>query len=138
MTARMAVAISVLAMSLGAVCTLRAEDAQAPPAPSDKPDTAVSAPSPSAGAMRVRIAGNVTNAKLTKKVEPVYPQIARTAHIQGTLVLRAIISKDGTVQRLMYVSGPALLMRASMDAVRQWKYQPTLLNGQPVEVDTTI
>ena len=54
------------------------------------------------------------------------------------MVLHAIIAKDGTVQELTYVSGPALLMRAAMDAVRQWRYQPTLLSGEPVEVDTTI
>ena len=54
------------------------------------------------------------------------------------MILHAIIAKDGSVQELTYVSGPALLMRSAMDAVRQWRYQPTLLNGEPVEVDTTI
>lgn len=87
---------------------------------------------------RIRVGGNVQAASLTRQIQPVYPQIARTAHIQGTVILHAIIAKDGSIQELTYVSGPALLMRAAMDAVRQWRYKPTLLNGEPVEVDTTI
>ncbi|MGA8073980.1 MAG: energy transducer TonB [Candidatus Acidiferrales bacterium] len=95
-------------------------------------------PPPKPTQQRVRIGGNVQAAKMIRQITPVYPQIAKTAHVQGTVILRAIISKDGTVQELQYISGPALLMRSAMDAVRQWKYQPTLLNGEPVEVDTTI
>jgi protein TonB len=84
------------------------------------------------------VGGNVQSAALVRQVQPIYPQIARTAHISGTVVLHAIIAKDGTIQELQYVSGPPLLMRAAMDAVREWRYKPTLLNGEPVEVDTTI
>jgi len=69
---------------------------------------------------------------------PVYPPIAKTAHISGTVVLHAVIAKDGSVEDLQYVSGPPLLMKSAMDAVKQWRYQPTQLNGDPVEVDTTI
>lgn len=87
---------------------------------------------------RIRVGGNVQSAMLVRQVQPLYPQIARTAHIQGTIVLHAIIAKDGTIQELQYVTGPPLLMRAAMDAVREWRYKPTLLNGEPVEVDTTI
>lgn len=87
---------------------------------------------------RIRVGGNVQSAMLVRQVQPIYPQIARTAHISGTVVLHAIIAKDGTIQELQYVSGPPLLMRAAMDAVREWRYKPTLLNGEPVEVDTTI
>lgn len=87
---------------------------------------------------RIRVGGNVQSAMLVRQVQPVYPQIARTAHISGTVVLHAVIAKDGTIQELQYVSGPPLLMRAAMDAVREWRYKPTLLNGEPVEVDTTI
>jgi protein TonB len=87
---------------------------------------------------RIRVGGNVQAASLVRKVQPIYPQIARTAHVSGTVVLHAIIAKDGTIQELQYVSGPPLLMRAAMDAVREWRYKPTLLNGEPVEVDTTI
>ena len=54
------------------------------------------------------------------------------------MVLHAIIAKDGTIQQLEYVSGPAMLMTSAMDAVRQWRYKPTMLNGEPVEVDTSI
>jgi len=87
---------------------------------------------------RIRVGGNVAAAKLLHQVQPVYPQIAKTAHVSGTVVLHAIIAKDGSIQELQYVSGPALLMRAAMDAVHEWRYQPTQLNGEPVEVDTTI
>ena len=77
-------------------------------------------------------------ARAINRVEPSYPAIARAAHVQGTVVLHAIIGKDGTVQQLQLVSGPPLLVNAAMDAVRQWRYQPTELNGEPVDVDTTI
>jgi periplasmic protein TonB len=87
---------------------------------------------------RIRVGGAVQAASLTRKVDPVYPQIAKTAHVSGTVVLHAIIAKDGSIQQLEYVSGPPLLMRAAMDAVHEWKYKATLLNGEPVEVDTTI
>jgi periplasmic protein TonB len=87
---------------------------------------------------RIRVGGNVQQANLIHQVMPMYPEIAKTAHIQGTVILHAIISKEGTVQELQYISGPPLLMRSAMDAVRQWRYRPTLLNGEPVQVDTTI
>ena len=77
-------------------------------------------------------------ASLTNKVTPQYPPIAKTAHVSGTVILHAIISKDGSIQELQYVSGPPLLMKAAMDAVKEWRYKPTMLNGEPVEVDTTI
>ncbi|MGA9633256.1 MAG: energy transducer TonB, partial [Candidatus Acidiferrales bacterium] len=86
----------------------------------------------------VRIGGNVMQAKAIDRVQPTYPAIARAAHVQGTVVLHAIISKDGTVQQLQLISGPPLLVNSAMDAVRQWRYSPTELNGEPVEVDTTI
>jgi TonB family protein len=87
---------------------------------------------------RIRIGGNVQAAKLIHQPLPVYPQIAKTAHIEGTVVIHAIIAKDGTVKEAQYVSGPPLLLRSAMDAVKQWVYEPTTLQGQPVEVDTTI
>ncbi|HEV2617579.1 MAG TPA: energy transducer TonB [Candidatus Acidoferrales bacterium] len=67
-----------------------------------------------------------------------YPQIATVAHVQGVVVLHVIIGTDGKVREVQYVSGPPLLRKAAMDAVKQWRYKPTLLNGQPVEVDTTV
>jgi periplasmic protein TonB len=95
-------------------------------------------PPPKPTQTRIRVGGNVQGAKLIHQVQPVYPQIAKTAHVSGTVLLHAIIAKDGTIQELQYVSGPPLLMRAAMDAVHEWRYQPTMLNGEPVEVDTTI
>jgi protein TonB len=87
---------------------------------------------------RIRVGGNVEAASLINKVTPIYPPIAKTAHVSGTVVLHAIISKDGSIQELQYVSGPPLLMKSAMDAVKEWRYKPTMLNGDPVEVDTTI
>jgi protein TonB len=84
------------------------------------------------------VGGQVQQAKMLRMVQPLYPPIAKTAHISGTVVLHAIISKDGNVEQLEYISGPPLLMRAAMDAVKQWRYQPTTLNSEAVEVDTTI
>ncbi len=86
----------------------------------------------------IRVGGNVQAAKIIKQAQPVYPELARKAGVSGTVVLHVVIGKDGTVQRLNFVSGPPLLMKSAMDCVRQWMYQPTLLNGEPVEVDTTV
>jgi periplasmic protein TonB len=93
-------------------------------------------PKPKSGPLRV--GGNVQAAKIINRVQPVYPPLARQTRISGTVRLHAIISKDGTIQQLEVVSGHPLLQQAALDAVRQWRYQPTLLNGEPVEVDTTI
>lgn len=95
-------------------------------------------PPPKAAPSRIRVGGSVQSASLIRQVQPVYPPIAKTAHISGTVVLHAIIAKDGTIEQLEFVSGPQLLMKNAMDAVKQWRYKPTLLNGDPVEVDTTI
>lgn len=75
---------------------------------------------------------------LLRKTAPVYPAIARTAGIQGTVVLQATISKAGTIVNLRVVSGDALLRQAAIDAVARWQYRPCLLNGEPVEVETTV
>jgi periplasmic protein TonB len=96
------------------------------------------APPKIAAPARIKVGGNVQAAKMLRQTLPIYPQIAKTAHVSGTVILHAIISKDGTVQELQYVSGPPLLMKAAMDAVHDWRYTPTQLNGDPVEVDTTI
>jgi protein TonB len=95
-------------------------------------------PPPKAGLKRVTVGGNVQAARLINKVQPLYPPLARQTRISGTVKLHAIIGKDGTVQRLEVQSGHPLLVQAAQDAVRQWRYQPTLLNGEPVEVDTEI
>jgi periplasmic protein TonB len=72
------------------------------------------------------------------ETKPVYPAIAKATGTQGTVVLQAIISKSGTIENLRVVSGPALLQQAALDAVKQWRYRPFLLNGEPVEVETTV
>ena len=95
-------------------------------------------PPPPKVQQRIRQGGNVQAARLINRVQPTYPPLARQARIQGTVRLHAIIAKDGTVQQLEVVSGHPLLVQSALDAVRQWRYQPTLLNGEPVEVDTTI
>jgi TonB family protein len=87
---------------------------------------------------RVRVGGNIQAAKILNKVQPVYPVAARQARIQGVVRLHVIIAKDGSMLQLEVVSGHPLLQQSAIDAVRQWIYQPTLLNGRPVEVDTTI
>jgi len=95
-------------------------------------------PPPKAAPSRIKVGGQVQAANLIHQVLPVYPAIAKTAHVSGTVRLHAVIAKDGSIQELQYVSGPALLMKSAMDAVHEWKYRPTMLNGEPVEVDTTI
>ncbi len=75
---------------------------------------------------------------LIRRVEPVYPPLARSARIQGSVVLEAIISKDGTMQRLQVLSGHPLLAPAALEAVRQWRYKPYVLNGEAIEVETQI
>jgi protein TonB len=80
----------------------------------------------------------VQAAKVIAQPQPQYPALARQARIQGNVVLHAIIGKDGRVGELEVVSGHPLLVQAALDAVKNWRYQPTQLNGDPVEVDTTI
>ena len=82
-------------------------------------------PPPKATPARIKVGGQVAAAKLLHQVLPVYPAIAKTAHVSGTVRLHAMIAKDGSIQELQYVSGPALLMRSAMDAVHEWRYQPT-------------
>ena len=91
-------------------------------------------------AMRIRIGGNVEAAKLITKVQPIYPPSAKAAGSQGSVVLHAIVSKDGRPLQVQVLNGQIDpdLARSAVEAVSQWRYQPTLLNGEPVEVDTTI
>jgi protein TonB len=85
-----------------------------------------------------RQGGDVTAARAVFQPRPVYPRLAIMAHVQGTVVLQAILGNDGTVQDLKVLSGPPLLISAALDAVRTWRYQPTLLNSEPVDVLTEI
>ena len=86
----------------------------------------------------VRVSSGVAAGLLVRQVVPVYPPMAKTARVQGTVVLHAIISKTGSIENLQVVSGHPMLQQAAIDAVRQWKYKPYYLNNEPVEVDTTI
>lgn len=87
---------------------------------------------------RIRVSQNVAETQLTDKVAPVYPDVAKLARVSGTVTLHVVVGTDGVVQRVEFISGPQLLLASAMDAVKQWRYKPTLLNGQPVEVDTTV
>jgi protein TonB len=75
---------------------------------------------------------------LLRKVQPDYPPIARDARVSGTVVIQAKINKEGGIENLQVVSGPPMLQQAALDAVKQWRYRPYLLDGEPVEVLTTV
>jgi len=87
---------------------------------------------------RIRVSQGVTEGRLIQKIGPKYPPLALSARIQGQVVLTAIISKTGEIENLMLVSGHPMLVPAALEAVKQWRYRPFLLNGEPVEVETTI
>jgi protein TonB len=87
---------------------------------------------------QIRVGGNVQAAKLLNQPKPSYPPLARQARIQGVVRFNAVIGRDGTIQNLTLVSGHPLLVPSATEAVRQWRYQPTTLNGEPVEVVTQI
>ena len=86
----------------------------------------------------VRRGGDVIAAQALHQPPPVYPPLAMMARIQGTVVLQAIIGTDGTVKDLKVLSGHPLLVRAALDAVKTWRYQPTLLDSEPVDVLTEV
>lgn len=88
--------------------------------------------------VRLRTGGDVQDARIIHRVLPAYPPLARQAGIEGKVVFRAVISAQGLIRSLELVSGHPLLVRAAREAVSQWRYRPTLLNGEPCEVDTVI
>jgi periplasmic protein TonB len=118
---------------LGGVISAIPQAAPPPPPPPVK----VEAPKPVAP-QRIRVGGNVQSAKIVRQPRPVYPPLAKQARIQGVVRFTAIIARDGTIQSLQFISGHPLLAPSAMEAVKQWVYQPTLLNGEPVEVVTQI
>jgi TonB family protein len=99
-----------------------------PPPPPPQPQTP----------QRIQVSGQVASARLIFQPHPEYPPLAKMARIQGVVRMDAVIGKDGTIQDLKVISGHPLLVRAALDAVQRWRYQPTLLNGEPVEVATEI
>ena len=87
---------------------------------------------------RVRVSLGVSQGLLIKKVQPAYPPLARQARIQGRVLLQAEISKDGTIENLRLISGHPMLAPAAIEAVKQWRYKPYMLNGEPVAVETQV
>jgi TonB family protein len=87
---------------------------------------------------KVNISASMASDMLIQKTTPVYPPIAKAARVSGTVVIQASISKEGTIENLHVLSGPAMLQQSAMDAVKTWRYRPYLLNNEPVEVETTI
>src|ERR1700680_534907 len=85
-----------------------------------------------------RVSAGVVAGLILSKTQPVYPPIAKAAHVSGTVVLHALISKTGTIDNLTVVSGPEMLRASALDGVRSLRYKPYLLNGEPTEVDTTV
>jgi protein TonB len=86
----------------------------------------------------VTVSAGVAVGMLTHKTQPIYPPIAKSARVQGTIVLQATISKSGGVDNIHVVSGPVMLRQAAVDAVKTWHYRPYMLNNSPTEVETTI
>ena len=95
---------------------------------------------PPAPPSRIRVGGNVQAANLTRKVTPIYPATAKMDRVEGTVIMKAIIGKDGSVLSLEQINKmvDSRLAEAALDAVKQWLYRPTLLNGEPIEVITEI
>ncbi len=108
-----------------------ADNGIAPPPPPPPPPAPVSTGP-------IRVGGNVQRANLILQVTPKYPDLARRARVQGAVIMEATVDRDGNVADLRVISGNRLLDQAAIDAVKQWKYKPTILNGEPIEVITTI
>ena len=87
---------------------------------------------------RIRVSTGISEGMLIHRVEPVYPTIAARARIQGTVQLRAVIAKDGSIENLQVIGGHPILQQAALDAVKQWRYKPYILNGEPLEVETIV
>jgi protein TonB len=104
-----------------------------PPPPAAAPEPATPAVTP-----RLKVGGNVEAARLVHEVTPEYPRVAKMGRVSGTVRMNAIIAKDGKVEHLTVISGHPLLVQSAMDAVKQWVYKPTYLNGAPAEVETEI
>ena len=113
---------------IGGIVSSTPVAAPPPPPPPPKPETP----------KRINVGGNVQAAKAISRPQPMYPQLARQARIQGTVHLEAVIDETGKITDLRVISGHPLLVQAALDAVRQWRYQPTILNNTPVQVQTTI
>jgi protein TonB len=93
------------------------------------------APAPKIALLRI---SHMSEGDVIRRVQPAYPPLARSARIQGVVVLQAVISKQGTIEDLRELAGHPMLVRAAIEAVSQWRYRPYILNNEPVEVETQI
>jgi protein TonB len=93
---------------------------------------------PTPPAKRLKVSQGVSAGQLITRVVPQYPSIAKIARVQGAVDLDAWITKEGTIERLTVVRGNPMLINAAIEAVKQWRYKPFLLNGEPIEVETTV
>src|ERR1700690_1085394 len=109
---------------------LSGQEPQIPPA--TPPSVRVQLP------QRVRVSQGVMQGLIIKKVQPRYPKEAKKQHVQGSVIFQATITKTGDIGELRLINGPELLVPSAMEAVKQWKYRPYLLQGQPVEIETQI
>ena len=95
-------------------------------------------PPPAVIPKRVKISEGVSEGMLVSKIDPHYPVLALRARVQGVVLLRAVISREGTIENIEVVNGHALLIPAALEAVKSWRYRPYRLNGEPVEIETSI
>jgi protein TonB len=98
----------------------------------------VAPPPPPAPSVRPPRVSHMMEGNLIYRVQPQYPALARQARVQGIVVLRAVISREGKIENLQVISGPPLLVKSAIDAVLQWRYRPYFLNNEPVEVETQV
>jgi protein TonB len=112
----------------GVPTDLGTSDSAAPPPP----------PPPPKKKEPVRVGGSIQSSKLIRRVEPVYPDLAKRARVQGVVLLEVTVDETGNVSEINIIRGHPLLNQAAVDAVEQWKYSPTLLNGEPVPVKATV
>ena len=118
----------VAALLVGGVCFVLAQEKDGAPPETTSPEVP----------QRVRVSQGVTRGFIIRRVQPEYPKKARRKHVQGSVVLRAVIGTDGNIKDLNVVTGDKLLVPPAVKAVRQWKYKPYTLKGKPVEVETQI
>jgi protein TonB len=122
----------------GRTSGLLGDAARVPPPPAEPVRRTQEKAVPNAPAKQIHVSTGVQAAKLITQATPVYPALARQARVAGTVRLTAIIGRDGAIRNLQVMSGHPLLTPAALEAVKQWRYQPTLLNDEPVEVITQI
>jgi TonB family protein len=130
--ARVAVVAACVALGLATCGTALALGMHVNAAPASADSNATKTP------RQLSVPAAVMSRNLTNKAVPIYPPAAKKARIQGTVVLGAVIGKDGNIKSLRVLSGPSELQQSALDAVRQWTYKPYLLNGDPIEVETTV